>query len=436
MKVDLNIASMLIRLESDEDTVIIPGERFSAFISAAGGEPDITVKVYASTAYVPMGAKKVFAAPLVEETTEGLKNSGEPFWSVSKGNDTVYVQARVSDPASWPLLIIPERKDVWIIFLGQNRSEVDPLPYPLDGLLLYYLISKRGGIMIHGSGVIADSKGWIFSGKSGQGKTTIAKIFDSSGDRVIHDDRLILMREEREWIMHSTPVYRNDEPRSAKLNHLWIISHGKSNISTPVRDAEAAALLLANCIQQNWDREATEKLAAAAEDLVSSIAVSKLQFVPDRSIRDYLIIREGTGMNDTARAANELLEEGREISIRARGYSMWPAIRPGDSLIISPFKNDRLVVGDVIAVKRDGGFVAHRVTELETDKGITRIMTRGDSSLHPDTWFLENDIAGIIKRVRRGGNEHLVTPRRLPFRVNRIMVTLMKIIYAIMHPGR
>jgi hypothetical protein len=472
--IDLNIASYIIRLQSEDDTLLTPGERFSAFVSTSGAEPDIVLKVYSGKAYVPTGAKKVFTAPLVEETTEGLQNSQEPFWYVSKGIDTLYVQARVIEPVSWPLLIIPENKNVWHIFLGLTRPEkeqvpgpVDPLPYPLDGLLLYYLISKKGGLMIHGSGVITDGRGWLFSGKSGQGKTTIAKIFDGCGDRVIHDDRLILRKGAEGWVMHSTPVYRNDEPRSEKLDRLWLLSHGLANISTPVSGAEAAGLILANCIQQNWDGRATGKLAAEVADLVSSVAVSRLQFVPDRSVRDYLLIRSDGGMSAAALAARELLLEERKIVITAGGYSMWPALRPGDGLIISPVNSDsgtgdnnsgntsatggiantsgntgsavdgmgdvRLAVGDVVAIIHDGGFVAHRITGMRaTDKGL-QIRTRGDSSLHPDPWVSGNDIAGVIRQVRRGGREFTVTPRRLPFTLNRMLVAFMNATDAIKH---
>lgn len=478
MIIDLTIASLKIRLQSEDDTLLVPGERFSAFVSTAGAEPDVVVKVYAGKAYVPAGVERVFTAPLVEETAEGHKNSEEPFWYVSKGIDTLYVQARVIDPASWPLLIIPENKNVWHIFLGLTRPEkdqglakdtlpfaaenphlfpVDPLPYPLDGLLLYYMVSKKGGLMIHGSGVMADGKGWLFSGKSGQGKTTMAKIFDGCGDRVLHDDRLILLKDADGWVMHSTPVYRNDEPRSARLDHLRIISHGASNISTPVSGAEAAGLVLANCIQQNWDWKATAKMAAAVADLVSSVAVSRLQFVPDRSVRDYLLIRSDPGMSDAALAAKVLLKEEREIVITAGGYSMWPALRPGDRLIISPVKTDtdpgnnksgnagsaldeigntRLSVGDVVAVSRDGGFVAHRITEMKPTENGLQIRTRGDSSTQPDPWVSGNEIAGVIRQVRRGSRELTVTPRRLPFTVNRMLATVIQLTDTIRQPRR
>jgi len=46
--------------------------------------------------------------------------------------------------------------------------------------------------MIHASGVNNAGHGYIFSGVSGKGKSTMAKLWDNSGARVIHDDRLIL----------------------------------------------------------------------------------------------------------------------------------------------------------------------------------------------------------------------------------------------------
>jgi hypothetical protein len=92
--IDLNIASYIIRLQSEDDTLLTPRERFSAFAGTSGAEPDVVLKVYSGKAYVPTGAEKVFKAPLVEETADGLQNSQEPFWYVSKGIDTLYVQAK------------------------------------------------------------------------------------------------------------------------------------------------------------------------------------------------------------------------------------------------------------------------------------------------------------------------------------------------------
>jgi signal peptidase I len=288
--------------------------------------------------------------------------------------------------------------------------------------------------MIHGSGVICDGKGWVFTGRSGSGKTTMAKIFDSSGDRVVHDDRLILVKEDAGWRMHSTPVYRNDEPRSAQVNHLWIISHGKSNITTPLSGAEAAGLILANCIQQNWDGEASARLMASVSDLASSIKVSRLAFLPDSRVRDYLMARENAPAETATAAASSLLAEGKEISITAGGYSMWPAIKPGDRIILSPPDPDKpLNTGRVVALRRDGGFVVHRITAIQRGKLTTFYKTQGDTSIIPDPWTTEKDVAGQAREIIRGDKTMKISRRSMPHFIGSILAALVRTWVGIAH---
>jgi len=304
--------------------------------------------------------------------------------------------------------------------IAEAPITVNPLPYPLDGLLFYFLFSRTGDIMIHGSGVSCQGRGWLFTGRSGSGKTTLARIFDRAGDSVIHDDRLVLCRSEDGWMMHNTPVYRNDEPRSAPLDHLWIIRHGSANVSEPVTGAEAVAMILANSIQQNWDRVAAARLAAAADDLVSSVRVSRLSFLPDGTIREYLRLRKEEEISIAASAAGALLSAGKNITVTAGGYSMWPAIRPGDKVEIAPFVEGAAAAGRIVALRRDGGFVLHRITRVMTVSGRRVIVTCGDAAARADEPAGAGMIAGIVHSVTRSGR--LITPprRRWPRWMNRI----------------
>ena len=499
MVTDLIIAGRRIRLQSEKGIALRPDERFSAFMAAseagpdlikkaeAGGAgvadagpdvayvPDLTVDLFPGRAEIPPDAVKVFDARLMEETPDGLCDTGEPFWEILAGAGVTFAKIYLKNPVGNPVLVMPnvqtdaaanpvpgmpDGKMTWQIFadsaiasetlaegkitgqlfsdsemIGQiiagtgmtsrNRSGseaagINPLPYPLDGLLLYFLSSTMGDIMIHGSGVICSGRGWIFTGKSGSGKTTMAGIFDRAGDRVIHDDRLILRRDGGGWVMHSTPVYRNDEPRSAAVSHLWGITHGRSNVSTPVTGAEAVAMILANCVQQNRDREAASRLAASVEELVSSVRVSRLSFVPDSLIRDYLIARESDGAVTAAEAAAALLAENRPVTITAGGYSMWPAIRPGDRIVITPYNPQIPLAKEmVVALRRDGGFVVHRVTDYRRGKFMNFIRTRGDTSLIHDSWISTSDVAGLVKRVTEDNKTELISPRRTPRWLNR-----------------
>jgi hypothetical protein len=432
--VDLVIAARRIRLQSDDGVNLLPDERFAAFITADGGNPELIIEIKTERADVPSGAAKVFNAGLMEETPAGLKQSGEPFWEVAAGNDTTYVRVSLKGPERYPLLIIPHGKMIWQLFTDEAGRESNPLPYPLDGLILYYLASLKGEIMIHGSGAVSERRGWIFTGRSGSGKTTIAKIFDRSGDRVIHDDRLILAKSGDRWVMHSTPVYRNDEPRSAEVDHLWVISHGRSNVSSPLSDAEAAGLIVANCIQQNWDREAAGRLMATVGDLASSVKVSRLAFLPDRRVRDYLLARENIPAGTATSAASSMLEEGKEVVITAGGYSMWPAIKPGDRIILAPFSSDKLMkTGMVVALRRDGGFVVHRITAIQRGKLSTFIKTQGDASMIPDPWTTEKDLAGQVREIIRGDKTLQINRRSMPYFVGSISAALINIWSSIAH---
>lgn len=464
-------------------------------------EPDLVVDVEPGAGEIPAGAVKVFDAQLMEEVPGGVRNSGEPFWEVFRDDEAVRARVFLKDPERSPVLVMPHGKMRWRIFAGilpagpetelqpeqvprdahdsrsgaksqtghdhgmdgtdlstENRDTgisaitVDPLPWPLDGLLLYFLFSRAGDIMIHGSGVLCGGRGWLFTGRSGSGKTTLARIFDRASDRVIHDDRLVLRREGAGWVMHSTPVYRNDEPRTAPLDHLWVISHGAANVSEPVAGAEAVALIMANCIQQNWDGEAAARLAAAADEIAATVPVSRLSFLPDGRVRDYLVLRATEDKKLAARAVTVMLDEGHPVTITAGGYSMWPAIKPGDRVRISPPEKETPPGrGSVVALLRDGGFVVHRVTDVRgagpaahvmsdrpaaqvrggspadhfmSDKSADHVRrgspgpqlrTRGDTSLTSDKWINAIDIAGLVTLVTEEGEAIPVPPRRFPY---------------------
>lgn len=409
------IAGRRIRLWSGEPVTIRPDERFSSFIVASDAEPELMVEVIPGRKAIPEDAVKVFGARLMEEKPEGPQPTMEHLWEILRGGGKTYASVSVKDPACNPVLVMPDGSMKWQIFADNTHGDnVNPLPYPVDGLLLYFLSSAGGDIMIHGSGVVCGGRGWVFTGRSGSGKTTMARIFDRAGDMVIHDDRLILRKMDHGWVMHSTPVYRDDEPRSASLDHLWGIFHGRANVSTPVAGAEAAGMLLSNCIQQNWDKTAAARLVTAVEELVKEVPVSRLTFIPDSRVRDYLFARSAEGAVTAAGAASAFLGEDMTVTITAGGYSMWPAIKPGDRVVIEPLQERVPAEGDIVALRRDGGLVVHRVREVFNREGKRYFRTRGDAVTRDDEPAELSIIAGTVHKLIRKGKQRTPIRRRLP----------------------
>ena len=109
-----------------------------------------------------------------------------------------------------------------------------------------------------------------------------------------------------------------------------------------------------------------------------------------------------------------LLAEGRTIKVRADGFSMYPGIKPRSVIFIEPIQDfSDLSPGDIIAWKRDSGFVVHRLVRIFREEEETFVVTRGDSSLYEDDPVTADLIAGKVVKVE--------DPRGRPVSMERIL---------------
>lgn len=101
-----------------------------------------------------------------------------------------------------------------------------------------------------------------------------------------------------------------------------------------------------------------------------------------------------------------LLAEGKTIRIKAHGYSMYPAIKPGSLILIEPLRQKgKPVPGEIVALKRKKGLVVHRIMKTMVKNGITFYITRGDSNANTDSPVTIDKIAGrIVKSEPTGEN--------------------------------
>jgi len=292
---NLNIAAYNIRFESAADGFeLIPSERFLRYITS-DSSPDIIINVHSGTCDLPSGSVRVFHAPYVEEIGGIMVQHNPDFWSVWKHSSELYIKTTFPQSASEKsgVLKFSLTSGEWDLWIDSVDKEIDPFEYPLDGLVLYYLTVIHGDIMIHSSGVNYSGKGYLFTGVSGKGKSTMAGLWENAGARVIHDDRLILRKTGSSYKMYNTPVYKNEDPRESPLSRVFIIEHGQENRIIPVIGAEAVSLIMANCIQHNWGHGNISRLIDSLTGLFDTIPAYRLSFLPDKSVIDHILENEG-----------------------------------------------------------------------------------------------------------------------------------------------
>jgi signal peptidase I len=127
--------------------------------------------------------------------------------------------------------------------------------------------------------------------------------------------------------------------------------------------------------------------------------------------------------------ANDLLKEGKQIKIEARGYSMYPTIKQGNTVYIEAYsKLEEVLVGDVIAWKKGSNIILHRVINIYGSGNNTFFETRGDGSLNTDPPLTYDKILGKAVLVETGKRSwSLVSGTLLPewkYWLNKRMVWL------------
>jgi hypothetical protein len=291
---NLYIAGYNIRIESAAGgPELIPSDRFRNYFCFENN-PDIIIKVHSGKFNIPSGAEKVFDAPYVEDLNGIRIEKNDRFWSICKQRNNMYISAilPLSQKQKEAVLQFSLDKREWDLWLDSSDDETDPMEYPLDGLILYYLTVLNGDIMIHASGVSYEGRGYLFSGISGSGKSTMAKLWDIPGVKIIHDDRLIVRKEDMGYMMFNTPVYNNDEPFESKLDRIFIIDHGTENRIIQLGEVESVSLVMSNCIQHNWHTSIITGLLDSVSDLTRAVPAARFFFLPDKSAVDHILKNE------------------------------------------------------------------------------------------------------------------------------------------------
>ena len=100
----------------------------------------------------------------------------------------------------------------------------------------------------------------------------------------------------------------------------------------------------------------------------------------------------------------QLISEGKTVSITAKGYSMNPFIRHlQDTITIGPWKDADIREGTAVLVRTTtGDYVFHRIIARNGDN----LVLEGDGNVGLKEKATVNNVIGIMHSITRGGREY------------------------------
>lgn len=114
--------------------------------------------------------------------------------------------------------------------------------------------------------------------------------------------------------------------------------------------------------------------------------------------------------DDFAAIGAELLGGGSALRFTARGSSMHPLVRDGDTLLIRPRQPESIGAGDVVLCETDAGqLLVHRVIRRRAEGDGIRFLVQGDQVADPDGWIPAVRVHGRLEEIERQGRHLDVT---------------------------
>jgi len=150
-----------------------------------------------------------------------------------------------------------------------------------------FAAASEGILLIHSSVIMHKGKGYLFSGKSGTGKSTHSRLWleNIEDTELLNDDNPVVRLENGKVFVYGspwsgkTPCYKN---KSVPVGAFVRLSQKPKNEIAQCGTALAYASLLPSFSNMIWDDRVNDAIATSISKIVISCPVYKLGCLPNR----------------------------------------------------------------------------------------------------------------------------------------------------------
>ncbi len=254
-------------------------------------------------ACVEIGGIPIALSTTDERFLDLLRQRYEGFLSSSWPEFELEFDLTDTGPVSDDDVRVRREGNEWLLERGDFQARWDPRtgrgsvrqnanPYSLDSVLRIVhslILAGRGGFLLHSASAICDGRAYLFSGVSGAGKTTMARL--APADITLLTDEISYLRPSAGgYAAFGTPfageLARAGENCTAPVSALFFLEKGAENRVDELTSAEAVRRLMRNILFFAEDRGLVEKLLATACDFVARVPIRRLTFYPDARVWD------------------------------------------------------------------------------------------------------------------------------------------------------
>jgi hypothetical protein len=173
---------------------------------------------------------------------------------------------------------------LWTPHPQPDALSVRPLYHPQDRAIIIGRLCHLGGVMMHSSSIIENGRIMLFSGVSGAGKTTMARLWRQHGATILNDERNMIHTAHGSVRAGASPWHGEEnevDPATGPLSAIFFLKQATVNQLRPMPLPESLGRMLTTAFVPVYLPDGPARTLDACTAILQTVPAYELSFTPD-----------------------------------------------------------------------------------------------------------------------------------------------------------